>query len=223
MGDLVRKARRYATEAHSRINHRRKYSLEPYDVHLKDVADIVASVTDDAEMIAAAWLHDVVEDTPASFIDVEREFGHALAELVGELTDVSRPSDGNRATRKAIDRARLAGVSRRAKTIKLADLIDNRRDVCGHDPEFARVYLTEMASLLEVLGDGDQTLYSRARTLLEKNSARLGLSLAVVDVLTEPSKALPASLEPLGRIASVFRGTFAARDIAHPLPSVDFP
>ena len=223
MEDLVRKARRYATEAHSRINHRRKYSLEPYDVHLKDVADIVASVTDDQEMIAAAWLHDVVEDTPASFIDVEREFGHDLAELVGELTDVSRPSDGNRATRKAIDRARLAGVSRRAKTIKLADLIDNCRDVCGHDPEFARVYLTEMASLLEVLGDGDQTLYSRARTMLDKNAARLGLSLAVVDVQTEPRQTLPASLASLGRIAAVFKGTFAARDIAHPLPSVDFP
>jgi (p)ppGpp synthase/HD superfamily hydrolase len=45
MNDLVRRASRYATEAHSRINHRRKYSLEPYAVHLKDVARIVASVT----------------------------------------------------------------------------------------------------------------------------------------------------------------------------------
>ena len=71
MDDLDKKAMRYATEAHSRINHRRKYTSELYDVHLKNVADIVASVTEDPEMIAAAWLHDIVEDTPASFLDLE--------------------------------------------------------------------------------------------------------------------------------------------------------
>jgi hypothetical protein len=222
MDELIRRARRYATEAHSRINHRRKYSLEPYDVHLKDVAGIVATVSDDPEMIAAAWLHDVVEDTPASFLDIEREFGHGLAELVGELTDVSRPSDGNRATRKAIDRTRLAGVSSRAKTIKLADLIDNCRDICGHDPEFAKVYLTEMASLLEVLADGDQFLYRRATAMLEKNAAKLNLSLAIVTAPAEP-KALPVGLESLGRVADLFSETFAARDIARSLPSVDAP
>lgn len=223
MDDLVRKARRYATEAHSRINHRRKYSLEPYDVHLKDVAGIVASVSDDQEMIAAAWLHDVVEDTPASFIDIEREFGHAVAELVGELTDVSRPSDGNRATRKAIDRARLAGVSTRAKTIKLADLLDNCRDVCGHDPEFARVYLTEMAALLEILTDGDQTLYRRATNMLDKNAAKLGLSLTMVSDLPRPKPPTFAGLTSLSRISGLFQNAFSAGDIARPLRSVDSP
>jgi hypothetical protein len=223
MEDLVRKARRYATEAHSRINHRRKYSLEPYDVHLKDVAGIVASVTDDQEMLAAAWLHDVVEDTPASFLDIELEFGHALAELVGELTDVSRPSDGNRATRKAIDRARLAGVSSRAKTVKLADLIDNCRDVCGHDPEFARVYLTEMAALLEVLTDGDQDLYNRAATMLDKNAARLGLSLKVVSAPPRPMPPAFPGLASLSRISGLFQNAFSAGDIARPLRSVDSP
>lgn len=223
MDDLVRRARQYATEAHSRINHRRKYSNEPYDVHLRDVAEIVASAGGDPEMIAAAWLHDVVEDTPASFLDIEREFGPGLAELVMELTDVSRPADGNRATRKAIDRAHLAGVSSRAKTVKLADLIDNCRDVCAHDPEFARVYLTEMASLLEVLAEGDQTLFRRAVRMLEKNAARLDLSLTVVGGLREPGKPLPEGFESLGRVAQFFRDTFAARDIARALPSVDAP
>jgi hypothetical protein len=108
MHDLVDQAHRYAVEAHSRINHRRKYSSAPYDVHLKNVAEIVASVTADPEMISAAWLHDVIEDTPASFLDLEREFSRELADLVSEVTDVSRTSDGNRATRKAIDRAHLA-------------------------------------------------------------------------------------------------------------------
>ena len=56
-------------------------------------------------MRAAAWLHDVVEDTPATFEELEREFGPEVTRLVRELTEVSRsPSDGNRAARKAIDR-----------------------------------------------------------------------------------------------------------------------
>lgn len=48
--DIVKQAVLFATQAHARINHRRKYSLHPYDVHLRDVAQILASVTDDPEM-----------------------------------------------------------------------------------------------------------------------------------------------------------------------------
>ena len=52
------------------------------------MADLVASVSDDAEAIAAAWLHDVVEDTPATFDELRDHFGPAVARLVGEVTDV---------------------------------------------------------------------------------------------------------------------------------------
>ena len=101
--DMIDRARIYATEAHQRINHRRKYNNEPYHVHLSAVARIVASVTDDPNVIAAAWLHDTVEDTQATLEDIESSFGVAVAELVEELTDISKPGDGNRARRKAID------------------------------------------------------------------------------------------------------------------------
>jgi len=83
--------------AHQRIGQQRKYNNQPYDVHLHAVAKLVASVTDDPEMIAAAWLHDTVEDTPATLDDIAESFGTAVAELVESLTDVSMPSDGNRA------------------------------------------------------------------------------------------------------------------------------
>ncbi len=53
--DLVERASDYATRAHQRIDQRRKYSKQPYDVHLRAVADLVASVSDDQEAIAAAW------------------------------------------------------------------------------------------------------------------------------------------------------------------------
>ena len=71
MPDLVNRAIRFAKETHQRIDQRRKYSNQPYSVHLEQVATIVASVTDDQEMIASAWLHDVVEDTPATLDDIQ--------------------------------------------------------------------------------------------------------------------------------------------------------
>jgi len=53
MSQLVERARSFATNAHQRIDQRRKYSNQPYESHLEAVARIVASVTDDEQMIAA--------------------------------------------------------------------------------------------------------------------------------------------------------------------------
>ncbi len=111
MSDLVNRAIRFAKETHQRIDHRRKYSNQPYSDHLEQVAKIVISVTDDEEMIAAAWLHDVVEDTPATLDNIEHGFGASVAQLVRDLTDISKPNDGNRAVRKAIDREHLMRAS----------------------------------------------------------------------------------------------------------------
>jgi HD domain len=173
MSEIVQNAIRFATEAHQRIDQRRKYSNQPYSVHLERVAEIVSSVTNDEEMIASAWLHDVVEDTPATLEDIEREFGLAVSILVRELTDVSRPGDGNRAIRKEIDRQHLAKASARGQTIKLADLIDNCVDITKHDVRFAKIYLMEMESLLDVLLDADETLMKRARKTLEQSYASI--------------------------------------------------
>ena len=222
--DLVARARRYATSAHQRISHQRKYTKQPYEVHLKSVAALVASVTDDAEAVAAAWLHDTVEDTPATIEDIREEFGEGIASLVAELTDVSRPSDGNRAARKAIDRVHLGAASPRAKTVKLADLVDNCRDICRHDPRFARVFLAEMAELLEVLREGDERLMARARKVRDDCAKRLGIAASG---LAQPAleeahfRRLAAALFPGGRLLRLFAEAFTAQDIAEPLASFD--
>ena len=98
---LVERARDFATAAHRGVGQLRKYTGQPYEEHLRRVAAIVERNTSDPEMIAAAWLHDVVEDTPATIEQVEREFGPGVRELVDALTDVSRPQHGNRRERKA--------------------------------------------------------------------------------------------------------------------------
>jgi len=218
--DLIARAQHYATSAHARINHLRKYSLQPYDVHLLAVAKLVATVTDDQEMIAAAWLHDVVEDTSATFDDLEREFGSDITALVRDLTDVSKPGDGNRAIRKAMDREHTALGSPGAKTIKLADIIDNCTDICRHDPKFGRVFLTEAQSLMEVLQEGDATLYARASATIATCTRKIGRA---------PAKGTPTLQTPLpihSNLASthgirLFAEAFTARDIQEPLLSFD--
>jgi (p)ppGpp synthase/HD superfamily hydrolase len=118
------------------------------------------------EMVAAAFLHDTVEDTGVTMETIEREFGPEVAEIVFFLTDASRPEHGNRAARKAIDRAHIAKADARAQTIKLADLISNCSSIVKYDPEFAKVYLEEKRLLLEVLTKGDKILLDRARKIV---------------------------------------------------------
>ena len=187
--DIIKRASLYATQAHQRIDHRRKYSNQSYDVHLRSVAEIVASVTSDAEMIAAAWLHDTVEDTPATFHDIELEFGPRVAQLVSDLTDVSKPSDGNREERKAIDCDHLSQACPEAKTIKLADIIDNCHDICRNDPRFGRIFISEAVALLQVLTEGDRRLHERATRTVEDWAARIGMQSVSLIVSNEPGPA----------------------------------
>jgi len=220
MSDLVARARLFATEAHQVIDHRRKYTQQPYAVHLKSVAQIVSEVTDDVEMIAAAWLHDTVEDTAVTFQDLELEFGAPVARLVSEVTDVSKVSDGNRAVRKALDRDHLAQASPRGQTIKLADLIDNCRDICKHDEKFARTYAVEKAALLEVLTAGDPRLIARARRTLQACLETLGINLTATAPAAD-AEADAAGPLPQAGLQRVFMRAFTATDLAEPLPSFD--
>jgi hypothetical protein len=218
--DVTEKARVYATSAHARINQLRKYTRQPYDVHLKAVAELVAAVSDDPAMIAAAWLHDTVEDTPATFEDLEREFGADVTQLVKELTDVSRPGDGNRAVRKAIDRRHTAGASPRAKTVKLADIVDNTEDICRHDAKFGRVYVSEAEALLAVLAEGDAALYARAAAVTAACRDRLGRAAAAGAPGEQAHEGLGAAAG--GRHGTrLFIEAFAARDLLEPLAPGD--
>lgn len=166
--NIVEKARVFATAAHAAVGQLRKYTFEPYIVHPQEVAGIVETVEGATfEMIAAAWLHDTVEDTGVTIEVIKQEFGEEVAELVGWLTDVSRPEQGNRATRKAIDRAHTAMAPAAAQTIKLADLIANTRSIVEHDEKFAKTYLAEKRLLLEVMTKGDAGLMAEARKYIE--------------------------------------------------------
>lgn len=146
---------------------KRKYTNEPYISHPFAVAGLVAAVTTDDDMIVAALLHDVVEDTTVTLETINGIFGGRIAQMVSDLTDVSVLSDGNRAERKKIDRKHTAKASMSAKTIKLADLIDNTKTITAYDKKFAKVYMAEKRLLLKVLKEGNIRLFKIASDLVE--------------------------------------------------------
>ena len=154
MSRLVRMAQLFAQAAHGATGQVRRYTGEPYIEHPAEVVALLkrVGVTDDA-MLAAAWLHDVVEDTRIDIRLVIGTFGGPVGLLVQNLTDVTTLADGNRAARKAIERERWAGALTGARTVKLADLISNTRSIREHDPKFWPVYRAEALALLDVLRD----------------------------------------------------------------------
>lgn len=160
----------FATRMHA--GQQRKYTGEPYVLHCLEVARIVAEAGGTPAMIAAALLHDVVEDTPASIEDVADRFGPDIALAVAWMTDVSRPEDGNRAVRKALDRDHLAQAPAAIKSVKLADVISNTRSIVDHGDGFARTYLREISLLLDVLTEGDPALWQQARAEVERGTAK---------------------------------------------------
>lgn len=168
MMKIDEKARVFATASHSAVKQVRRYTGEPYIVHPTEVVSIVSMVDHTPEMLAAAWLHDVVEDTGVTIETIHAEFGEKVSELVGWLTDISKPQDGNRKIRKAIDREHTSMAPAEAQTIKLADLISNSKSIMEHDPKFAVTYLEEKRLLLEVLTKGDKKLMDIAKSLVDK-------------------------------------------------------
>lgn len=167
MVDLIGRAREFAKAAHG--DQKRKYTGEPYINHCAAVAQIIdTTVPHTPEMIAAAWLHDVVEDTDTRLYAIKEKFGPVVADLVYWLTDVSKPQDGNRAKRKDLDRLHLAQAPPDAQTIKYADIIDNFLTIAEHDPDFAIVYRKEKALLLAVMDKGNQTLLRQARDAIRE-------------------------------------------------------
>lgn len=162
---LESRAKEFATQKH--FGQVRKYTGEPYVNHPAAVVEIVRSVAHTEAMLAAAWLHDTVEDTDTTLQEVMELFGIEVGAFVEMLTDVSRPADGNRAFRKCIDCEHTAKAMPPAKTIKLADLIDNSYSIIKCDPPFAKVYLKEKALLLQVLTEGDRELWDRAKFMVD--------------------------------------------------------
>ncbi|MDJ0986945.1 MAG: HD domain-containing protein [Desulfobacterales bacterium] len=173
---LVRKAAEFAAQKHK--GQIRKGRNEcPYIEHLKSVASVIAEVggIDDPHILAAAWLHDTLEDTETSPEELEAAFGKRVRRLVEEVSDdKSLPKD----ERKQLQIRHAPELSPDAVLIKLGDKISNIIDVTHTPPpqwtlERRLTYLNWAATVInkcpkvnsalehyfaEVLGEGRRAL-----------------------------------------------------------------
>ena len=139
---LVSKAAEFAAQRHNG-KARKARPDEPYINHLAEVASILAEVTDgtDAELVAAGWLHDTVEDELATRVELAAEFGDRVAALVDEVTDDMSLPQAQRRQKQVED---APHKSPGAKLIKIADKISNIR---------ARIFFEPDAGQSEELAD----------------------------------------------------------------------
>lgn len=166
---LVGKAKEFATRRHE--GQKRKFSDAPYIVHPEHVYNVLRCYYGfDENLLAAAWLHDVLEDTNTWYSEIYWQFNTDVATLVGEVTNPWVEKLG----RSARWQGRLEHIkqaSRRGKVLKLADRTCNLLDyyldwdtMPEKDKDFVQyVYLNETKELLEALQDADKYMSSLLR------------------------------------------------------------
>ncbi|MGK7390377.1 MAG: HD domain-containing protein [Candidatus Cyclobacteriaceae bacterium M2_1C_046] len=172
---ILEKVRQYAEDAHG--EQKRKYSEEKYIRHPERVMKLCSEYNDELTVLAAALLHDVLEDTPVTTEELERYLLNIMdrkaaletISLVVDLTDIYTKANFpqfNRKERKKLEAKRLQDAHPKAQTVKYADIIDNSIDITQNDPDFARVFLREGKLLLNNMNKGNPALHEKAKRTL---------------------------------------------------------
>lgn len=130
---IIDRAICFATKAHEGVV--RKGTDVPYIVHPLEALAIVATITSDQELMAAAVLHDVVEDAGINVDDIRREFGQRVADLVDAESDREVPGLSHVESwqnRKQATIDRLAAAGRDTQIVALGDKLSNMRAMARH-------------------------------------------------------------------------------------------
>ena len=130
--DLILRAVAFAAHKH-RDQRRKDKDASPYINHPIALAKVLwqEGGVRDAQVIAAALLHDTLEDTETTWQELRGDFGEEIADVVLEVTDTKWI---RKEVRKRLQVARAARSSDKAKLVKLADKICNVRDIAAHPP-----------------------------------------------------------------------------------------
>ena len=169
---IILRAAQLARKAHE--GQKRKYTGRAYIEHPARVAGkigLYVMATD--EMVAAAYLHDVLEDTQATMSDILGVTSVDVAEYVRWMTNPSKQYPKlRREERKAMDREHLAKAPWQVKVIKMTDRIDNLLEMGGAPWDFKVMYAQESIMLAEAVGDVDEymknDLVALAKSMKEK-------------------------------------------------------
>ncbi len=173
------KALNFSAQRH--VNQRRKGGDEaPYINHPIRVAYYLATVAgiEDSQLIAAALLHDTVEDTSASADEIRTEFGEEVATIVEEVTDDKSLEKG---VRKQYQIDHAPHVSWAAAQLKLADKLSNVEDVAHAPPagwsvKHRHEYIEWTEQVVDGLPDRHPVLEEAYRRAVERARAALATS-----------------------------------------------
>lgn len=176
MEEVLEKVKDFADKAHG--EQKRKYSPERYIVHPERVMKHCQQHTSSLPVLAAALLHDVLEDTTVKQRELHQFLCSVMSkddavkttQLVEELTDVYTKTKYprlNRRKRKQKEANRIEKTSPESQTIKYADIIDNCKEITIHDPEFAGLFLCECKMLLKRIPNGNKELLQKAIETVE--------------------------------------------------------
>ncbi len=152
--DLVDKAIVFATNAHHGTERRGKGF--PYIVHPLEALSIVATMTSEPDLLAAAVLHDTIEDTEVTFEQIKEEFGEHVAWLVSNETDVKTNSNGEKLPwkeRKERDMINLLNSTREVKIVAMGDKLSNMRAI-------ARDYLQNGDAIWQIFRVKDKATHA---------------------------------------------------------------
>lgn len=165
--ELYMSAIEFAKKAHE--GQFRKFSMAPYFTHPVRVATLVmkykkSHAIDD--LVVAALLHDVVEDTKVTLVEIQGEFGYKVSSLVQELTSdkaaVLEQGKTGYLTHK------MLGMTSWALVLKLCDRLDNVMDFIYANDRFVEKYTEETRSILKSLRGQRDSLSNTHLTLMAK-------------------------------------------------------
>ena len=129
---LILKAAAFAAHKH-RDQRRKDAKATPYINHPIEVARVlcVEGGVRDPKILAAALLHDTIEDTETSYKELRGQFGLLIADIVAEVTDTKFLDPHSR---KRLQIAKAGHASAAAQQVKIADKLSNLRDILAHPP-----------------------------------------------------------------------------------------
>ena len=151
---MLRSAFVFALESHGT----QRYGEQPYVIHLYDVVSVLIEFGFTSEsLLSAAWLHDVIEDTPTTYRDVVRVTNKEVADTVFALTD---ELGKNRKERKEKTLPKVK-ANHSALTVKLADWIANLRECHRSSPHLLKMYQRDYPHFCDVCRNDNDILLMR--------------------------------------------------------------
>jgi GTP pyrophosphokinase len=166
--DRAKSAYWFAKKAHK--GQKRKFSGAPYFIHPESVANLVKKYTKDDTLVAAAYLHDIIEDTDSTYEDLEYSFGKAVADLVQELTSLDKEEIIKQGGKAKYLTQKMNKMSKDALTIKLCDRLDNVSDEHASE-SFKERYYAETKYILDNL---TQSLDSTQKKIVNAIKEKIG-------------------------------------------------